>query len=529
METRWGKLLGRYEVVAELGRGAMGVVYKARDPKIDRFVAVKTISLLGQDEAAEREYRGRFFQEAQAAGRLLHPGIVTVFDVGEDPESRDPYIVMEYVVGQALDGLLSGQGGTLPLNSTLRLTQEVAEALDYAHAQGVVHRDIKPANILITTEGHAKITDFGIAKLNCADRTLPGRALGSPAYMSPEQLNGEPVDGRSDLFSLGVILYSMSTGYRPFQGSGVTTVCFKVANHVPLAPTALNPDLPPGVDAVVARAMAKDPAQRYQRGIELALDLRELQELYASQRYGNAQWHKTRLRTSMVHESNPAARGSSSSLLGVGLADGSGKRFRIRARKSMRFFGPFAKRASAIWMITFSVSILALGLLVLDRPLPRGKSITSAAATELPSGDGGSPEEKQASRELRPAQDPGTGKERPKRSSLERVALSSLDIRVECPFTAARLSVWVDKELIYSHPLHGATKKRFILFGSAQRRESMTLPVAAGKHDLRVRVQSTAEGYDEQQRIPGSFAKGSEKTLLISFGGQHKDMRVALE
>jgi serine/threonine-protein kinase len=337
------------------------------------------------------------------------------------------------------------------------------------------------------------------------------------------------VDGRSDLFSLGVILYSMSTGYRPFQGSGVTTVCFKVANHVPLAPTALNPDLPHGVDAVVARAMAKDPAQRYQRGIELALDLRELQELYASQRNGNGPWHKTGSRAGMVHEPNRSAGGSSSSLLGVGLADVPGKRFRIGARESMRFFGPFAKRASAIWMITFSVSILALGLLVLDRPLPRGKSATVAAATNPPSGDRSPTEEKQASRELRPAQDPGAGKERPKRSSLETVTPSSLDIRVDCPFTAARLSVWVDKELIYSHALRGATKKRFILFGSTQSHQSLTLPVTAGKHDLRVRVQSSAEGYDQQQRVPGSFARGSEKTLLISFGGQHKDMRVALE
>jgi hypothetical protein len=203
----------------------------------------------------------------------------------------------------------------------------------------------------------------------------------------------------------------------------------------------------------------------------------------------------------MVHEPNRSAGGSSSSLLGVGLADVPGKRFRIGARESMRFFGPFAKRASAIWMITFSVSILALGLLVLDRPLPRGKSAT----------------------------DPGAGKERPKRSSLETVTPSSLDIRVDCPFTAARLSVWVDKELIYSHALRGATKKRFILFGSTQSHQSLTLPVTAGKHDLRVRVQSSAEGYDQQQRVPGSFARGSEKTLLISFGGQHKDMRVALE
>jgi serine/threonine-protein kinase len=278
MQTRWGKRFGRYEIIAELGRGAMGVVYKARDPKIDRFVAVKAISLSTQNPDEEREYRERFFHEAQAAGRLLHPGIVTIFDTGEDPEGHIAYIVMEYIPGQSLDRMLSEKSKKLPLEQALLLTEELAEALDHAHGQGVIHRDMKPANILVTPEGHAKIADFGIAKMNQAYMTLRGQVLGTPAYMSPEQLEGERVDQRSDLFSLGAILYRMVTGYGPFQGNSTATVCFKVANRDPLRASALDPELPPELDAVIARAMAKEPSQRYQRGLEFALDLHELRE-----------------------------------------------------------------------------------------------------------------------------------------------------------------------------------------------------------------------------------------------------------
>src|ERR1700680_2639482 len=211
MDDRKNERFGRYEILTELGRGAMGIVYKARDPKINRVVAVKTFSLAGQPPEEEQEYRELFFREAEAAGRLSHPGIVTVFDVGEEPETRAPYIVMEFVGGQSLDKLLSQHDHKLPVEVALQLTLELAEALDCAHGQGVVHRDLKPANILLTEDGHAKIADFGIATLNLADATLAGRTLGTPAYMSPEQLNDEPVDGRSDIFSLGVILYTLLT------------------------------------------------------------------------------------------------------------------------------------------------------------------------------------------------------------------------------------------------------------------------------------------------------------------------------
>src|SRR5216684_6421938 len=195
---RKAERFGRYEILTELGRGAMGIVYKARDPKINRVVAVKTFSLANQPPEEEKEYRERFFREAEAAGRLSHAGIVTVFDVGEEPETRAPYIVMEYVAGQSLDKLLlSREDRKLPPDAALQITLEIAEALDCAHDQGVVHRDLKPANILVTEDGHVKIADFGVAKLNLANHTVGARVLGTPAYMSPEQLDGEAVDGRS--------------------------------------------------------------------------------------------------------------------------------------------------------------------------------------------------------------------------------------------------------------------------------------------------------------------------------------------
>src|SRR6201993_4951680 len=261
MEDSEIKRFGRYEIVAELGRGAMGVVYKARDPQIDRMVAVKTVSLWGQEPDEEKEFRLRFMNEAQAAGRLHHSGIVSGFDGGEAPENQDPYLVLEYVSGESLSRIL-GREKKLSLATALKLAEEIAEALDYAHAQGVVHRDIKPANILVTEGGHAKIADFGIAKLNLAHFTIPGRVLGTPAYMAPEQLSGEGSDGRSDLFSLGVILYVMVTGHSPFPGSSATTVCFKVANREPVAASALDMTLPPQIDALIPQPIANAPAAR---------------------------------------------------------------------------------------------------------------------------------------------------------------------------------------------------------------------------------------------------------------------------
>ncbi len=268
--------LGRYEVLHELGRGAMGVVYKARDPQIDRLVALKTIC--SHVEASEiRPYRERFFLEARAAGRLSHPGIVQIFDVGEQSESGDPYIVMELVSGQPLSRMMSN-GSKIPTDTALRIAQETAEALGYAHSQGVIHRDIKPANLLITEEGRVKIADFGVAKLDVSSLTLAGSLVGSPAFMAPEQLTGAAVDGRADLFSLGVIVYYLLTGHRPFQGHGATTISFAVIQRQPVPARAFNLELPLEIDYVLSRAMAKDPEARYDNGFVMALDLQDIRE-----------------------------------------------------------------------------------------------------------------------------------------------------------------------------------------------------------------------------------------------------------
>jgi hypothetical protein len=488
METRWGKRFGRYEIVAELGRGGMGVVYKARDPKIDRFVAVKTICLVGHVVEEEQEYRERFFQEAQAAGRLLHPGIVTIFDVGEDPENRDPYIVMEYVAGVPLNGMLA-EGQPLPLNTALRLAQQLAEALDCAHAQGVVHRDIKPANILVTANGQAKVTDFGIARLSLTHLTLPGRALGTPAFSSPEQLNGDPVDNRSDIFSLGVILYNMVTGYRPFQGNSVMTVCYKVVNREPLAPTDLDPQLPRGLDAVIARAMAKRPADRYQRGMELALDLGELLEGRRPADTANA---------GSVRRAGPRSFDANPKLTAFLLA-------KARALTS--------KKALAI-----AAAVAVLPFLVFYRPASTARSPTVASPV-ISTEEGMEPPSNPMGR-VSPS---GTA---PQQRTAKR---STLDVEIDHHFVDGKISLWVDDHLEYSHSLHGATRKRLLLFHSSHGRESKKLSLTAGEHTLRVRAQSPSEAFDEHKEVSGVFNAGSQKTLLINFAGPRKDMRVALK
>jgi hypothetical protein len=269
--------LGRYEIVAELGRGAMGVVFRARDPKIDRTVAIKTISVPASSKHDIEHYRQRFFREAQAAGRMSHPGIVTIYDVGEDETTHTPFIVMECVEGNSLDRVVAtASTGKLPRDMALKLLRQIAEALDYAHRQGIVHRDIKPANVMVTTEGQPKIADFGIAKLAMVETTLPGHVVGTPAYMSPEQLNGKIVDGRSDLFSLGVIAYWLLTGAKPFDGETLTEICVQVVTKDPAPPSEISHDLNMDFDYVLSRALAKDPAMRYQSGRELAADLDDL-------------------------------------------------------------------------------------------------------------------------------------------------------------------------------------------------------------------------------------------------------------
>jgi serine/threonine protein kinase len=260
--------LGRYQIQETLGRGAMGVVYLARDPIIDRRLALKTLRVDLDAEMTE-EFRERFFREARAAGRLSHPGIVTIHDVGEDAESGLVYIAMEYIEGRDLKQLMAAGESPRPSEVT-RIIAEVATALNYAHSMGVVHRDIKPANIILTSDGTAKITDFGVARLESSNLTVEGQFIGTPNFMAPEQISGGKVDGRSDLFSLGVVFYTLLTGQRPFAGATMHEVTLRIMQDTPALPTAVVQGLPAAFNPIILKCLQKDPDRRFQTGGELA-------------------------------------------------------------------------------------------------------------------------------------------------------------------------------------------------------------------------------------------------------------------
>ncbi len=252
------RYIGKYRLDGLLGKGAMGVVYRALDPLIDRTVALKTVRRDLGDEAHGQELITRFRMEAQAAGRLTHPNIVAVHDYGESDDIA--YIAMEYIDGTPLSSLIGER--PCALAQAMDWFSDLLAALDYAHRHGVVHRDIKPANLLVTRDGHIKVGDFGIARIDTSTLTQTGAMLGTPSYMSPEQFRGEAIDGRSDLFSAGIVLYQLLTGQRPFSGS-TATVMQQVLNHTPAQPSRWNAALPPGLDAVIMQALAKEPARRH--------------------------------------------------------------------------------------------------------------------------------------------------------------------------------------------------------------------------------------------------------------------------
>ena len=271
--------LGRYVIQSELGRGAMGVVYKALDSVLERPVAVKTVNITLEREYADK-YEKRFYQEARAAGSLNHPNIVTIHDVGKAGDVV--FMAMEYIEGVELRTLV-GEGRPLRVAQALSIAAQIAEGLAYAHQRGVVHRDIKPANIMVLASGPVKITDFGIARMRGSrDLTQTGMLLGSPKYMSPEQVIGKRADHRSDIFSLGVILYEMLCGAAPFNGENVTALMYQIVNFVPPAPSSVNEAVPELLDYIVAKMIAKPLEERYPDAAELARDLRECERQLAA-------------------------------------------------------------------------------------------------------------------------------------------------------------------------------------------------------------------------------------------------------
>ncbi len=261
--------LGRYELLEQVGKGGMGVVYRAVDPAIGRTVAIKTIPLSGPEEGQNPELRIRLLRESQAGGQLSHPNIVAVYDVNE--QGTTAYIVMEFVVGRTLEQAVAHDSADLSHAEVLRIIQDCASALDYAHSRGVVHRDIKPANIMLQTDGAVKIADFGIAKAaQLTPLTQSSMILGSPHYMAPEQWRGEGVTGRTDQYALAAVAYSLLTGHRPFEANTMATIAAKVLYEEPPAPTSFNSSLPPALNDVFRRALAKLPAGRFETCTQFA-------------------------------------------------------------------------------------------------------------------------------------------------------------------------------------------------------------------------------------------------------------------
>jgi serine/threonine protein kinase len=429
---------------------------------------------------------------------------------------------MEYIAGQSLDRMLAEKNKKLPLNTALLLAEELAEALDHAHGQGVVHRDMKPANVLVTPDGHAKIADFGIAKVNLANLTLPGRALGTPAYMSPEQLEGERVDNRSDLFSLGAVLYRMVTGFAPFQGNSAATVCFKVANRDPLRATALDPELPSGLDAVIGRAMAKDPAERYQRALEFALDLREL-------RHRTYDHLKDPNGTSWFSKTGELAAGTGNQRTSA-LPSGHRVAMSFRKLTTAARKVPLVIRQQALrWRSVPAISLrlpVVVGTIILSIWIfHRSQPSHSSGPIDTPVVASASGQATPAVKVIQGAGQ-GAGQAVASPAPSQAVSDSTLDISIAHNFQSADLSLWIDDKLAYDHSLRGQTRKRWNPFRKNVQ-ETQTVILSSGKHRLRVLVRSTPDKYEQSATISGSFAKGHPTILQVNFDKRGKDMHLA--
>jgi serine/threonine-protein kinase len=505
--------IGRYEIRRELGRGTMGVVYEAFDPVLGRRVALKTIRLAFPASEAEREaFERRFFNEARVAAGLQHPCIVVIHDFGRDPATGVLFMALEYLAGRPLSE------ETLPLEprEALRLTARVAEALHLAHEQGIVHRDVKPGNIMRLASGDPKILDFGIARAPESDLTAAGQVFGTPANMSPEQANGRPLDGRSDLFSLGTVLYHLLTGVRAFHADSLGAILTRVMHDDPPPPSRLVRDLPAGVDAVVARALAKDPAQRYPDGRALAADLTDILEgrpprlaqgdagEWAVVSSGTAQTlelvpvEDTAPLAELVSEAPPKAPGPAAAP-GRRAAAGPAASTPTRPRPSRRVA---TVAALAVPVLAIAAWLVALAF----RSTAPEKALTASPAGEPPASEA-------------PAE-PEAGAGGVISRLFEKPARLSVDF--EHHLKSGTIRVWVDDDLVIEEDLDSRVTKSLLSFKLRKGAVQEELEVSPGRR--RVRVQLRWDDNDKTETISGTFRSGALRTLEVRVGRLRKNL-----
>ncbi len=542
--------IGRYEIIRELGRGAMGAVFQARDPQIDRIVAIKVILTESVSKAELENFKQRFHREARAAGKMSHAGIVTIHDIAEDKSGR-PYLVMEFIEGRTLEKMMEEHGAQKPVLAAhaLDIGIQVAEALDYAHRRGVVHRDIKPANILLTEEGVAKIADFGIAKMEGTQLTQTGHMLGTPAFMSPEQFSGAAIDARSDLFSLGAILYWMLTGAKPFEAATLSEVTYKIVFGMPPEPRQVNPALPAGVDTVLERCLAKKPELRYATCRELAEDLDAVMTGKAVKATPLPVADKTVVVPAGLPPLPATASAGGAVAPGATLATPAqtigGGQAQPPAASSRTQASPVAVAAIPQKTSLFArlklrpllwggiAAVLLLAAMAGGMMIFRGGGEPSRASLIAPPREAvKQPPARQPEADPAPAPAPppagpetaepaATSKGKSKGRSSARGAIGGprATLRIEClhNFRDATLEISSDGRTILTARLRGQ-EQGFggVAIVSGAYRTSLQVP--AGERDFRVRVHSRRSDFDEYDLIGGRFAEGASRTMVIEFG-----------
>jgi serine/threonine-protein kinase len=491
--------IGRYEVLGELGQGAMGVVFRAKDPQLGRVVAIKIIRTANASPQEIERYKLRFHQEAQAAGRMAHPGIVTIHDIAED-DAGQPYLVMEFVEGTPLDRQMAPPAPRPSFAQVLEIGIQIALALDYAHKNGVVHRDIKPANILVTSDGRTKIADFGVAKLAGSDLTQEGHSVGTPSFMSPEQFRGSKVDARSDMFSFGAVLYWMATGEKPFPGETVSVVSFKIAYEEPVPAREINRALPEGFETILSRCLAKNPENRYESCADVAADLEALRSggAIAASPAPSSTSEQTQpfpLPSPLSRHAACADDETTKVVVPVSRAMPAGESKRGAAPK---------RTGLAVAAVVLAIAIAGAAYWFWPRRLaerPATPSIPVIVTVEKPA-------------PAKPNQNVDSAASAP--AAMPAVA-SMATLQIDCVhnFKSAALEILVDGKPFFEASLDG--KKRAFGFGYKGEFQG-SKPIPAGEHNFQVHVLAAADKFDSTAEISGAFEGDGSKKLVIEFG-----------